>query len=72
MLREQEKRESEVRRERDERRCADKEHQSRLEDLQGKLERLLREKEKEYKETLEVRVREVQQRYEAEIEKLND
>jgi hypothetical protein len=36
------------------------------------LERLLREKEKEYKETLEVRVREVQQRYEAEIEKLND
>jgi hypothetical protein len=36
------------------------------------LERLLREKEKEYKEAADIRVREVQQRYEAEIEKLND
>ena len=40
--------------------------------MQGKLERLLREKEKEYKEAGDIRVREVQQRYEAEIEKLND
>lgn len=61
-----------MRRERDERRVAEKEHQSRLEDLQTKLERLLKEKEQDYKGSLEVRVREVQQRYEAEIEKLND
>ena len=72
MLREQERRENEVRRERDEKRAADKDHQGRLEDLQGKLERLLRDKEKEYKELAEVRVREVQVRYEADIEKLND
>jgi hypothetical protein len=40
--------------------------------LQTKLERLLKEKELAYKEILEGRVRELQQRYEAEIEKLND
>ena len=72
MLREQDKREGEIRRERDERRVAEKEHQTRLEDLQTKLERLLREKEMDFKENLEGRVREVQARYEAEIEKLND
>lgn len=72
MLREQERREAEVRREREERRTADKDHQARLEDLQGKLERLLKEKEKEYKELLEARVKEVQARYEGELEKLSD
>ena len=72
MNREQEKKDAEVRRERDERRVAEKEHQGRLEDLQTKLERLLKEKEKDYKDSVELRVREVQQRYEAELEKLND
>jgi predicted nucleotidyltransferase len=37
-----------------------------------KLERLLKEKEKDYKDSVELRVREVQQRYEAELDKLND
>jgi hypothetical protein len=72
MLREQDKREAEVRHERDERRIGEKENQARLEDLQTNLERLLKEKEMEYKGTLDVRIREVQQRYEAEIEKMHD
>ena len=72
MNREQEKKDAEVRREREERRVAEKEHQGRLEDLQTKLERLLKEKEKDYKDSVELRVREVQQRYEVELDKLND
>jgi predicted nucleotidyltransferase len=72
MNREQEKKDAEVRREREERRVAEKENQGRLEDLQTKLERLLKEKEKDYKDSVELRVREVQQRYEAELDKLND
>ncbi len=72
LQREQEKRESEVRRERDEKRVAEKEHQARLEDLQSKLERVLKEKERECKEEADARVRDVSGRFEADMDRLND
>jgi hypothetical protein len=45
LLRESEKRDSELRREREERRVSEREQQTRLEELQAKLERVIKEKE---------------------------
>ena len=43
-----------------------------MEELQAKLERVIKEKEVQAKEEMETRVKEVQARYEGEIDKMRD
>lgn len=49
-VKEQERRESEVKRERDERRTVEKEYQLKIEELQNKMEKTLKERERELKD----------------------
>ena len=58
-VRETERRETEVKRERDEKRSAEKEYQNKLDELHLKIERCLKEKEKELKEENDLKVNEL-------------
>ena len=55
---EQERRETELKKERDERRQIEKEYQNKLEELQNKMERCLKEREKEVREEWETKYKE--------------
>ena len=57
-IKEQERRETEVKKERDERRVAEKDYMNKLEELQTKMERCLKEREKEVKDELELKIKE--------------
>lgn len=62
-IKEQERRESEVRRERDERKQAEKEYQLKLDELQGKMERLLKEQQREINEEHEAKQAQILERH---------
>jgi uncharacterized FlaG/YvyC family protein len=57
-VKEQERREGEVKKEREERRLTEKEYLSKLEDLQSKMERCLKEREKEVKDDMDLKMKE--------------
>ncbi len=51
-----------MRRERDERKQAEKEYQNKLDELQIKMERLLKEQQKEFNEESEIKLQEINNR----------
>lgn len=72
LAREQQRRDQEIQRERDERIAAQREFAAKMQDMQEKHERALRDRENSASVALDSRVKEVQGRYESEIERIND
>ena len=71
-VKEQEKRDSEVRRERDERKLAEKEYQNKLDELQIKMERLLKETQREYTQEYDSKLQEIINKNSLEVSKFVD